>query len=281
LATLIHTVSSVEHDVAWPASALIDSLLAQRGPVLIARKFSERVIECGQSMTAIGFVKPFNGDLYLVPSPDSAISVRMPSELCGSADVSHIELGDHLSGSLLAAPHATRTQPIILSAKSFEQILAEEIDRVARLRRISIIGASIAALSLTYIAIRSAYRTYCRWVELQRMLMFSELRREERERRLTRNRKRGSHSLVRRRHRNDDSSDCDDTKVDDDSNVVVSGDVDDTASTDRICVICLSAESNALLLDCGHAMTCLDCASRLQVCPICRSRISRFMRFYA
>jgi len=45
------------------------------------------------------------------------------------------------------------------------------------------------------------------------------------------------------------------------------------------CVVCLGAEREVILLDCGHVCACADCAAELlrmnQGCPVCRSPIER------
>jgi E3 ubiquitin-protein ligase MUL1 len=43
------------------------------------------------------------------------------------------------------------------------------------------------------------------------------------------------------------------------------------------CVVCLGAEREVIMLDCGHVCSCADCAAELlrvnQPCPVCRSEI--------
>jgi ankyrin repeat protein len=41
------------------------------------------------------------------------------------------------------------------------------------------------------------------------------------------------------------------------------------------CSICLDKKSIAVFMDCGHCCTCKTCSVPLQVCPICRMRISK------
>jgi len=50
------------------------------------------------------------------------------------------------------------------------------------------------------------------------------------------------------------------------------------------CVVCLGAEREVILLDCGHVCVCADCADELlragQSCPVCRAAIVRVMPAY-
>ena len=57
------------------------------------------------------------------------------------------------------------------------------------------------------------------------------------------------------------------------------------ASEDGQCVICMAAEANVLLLDCGHFVMCAHCAARSLVrrhprCPVCRAAIDLQPRVY-
>ncbi|KAJ1968688.1 hypothetical protein IWQ62_001091 [Dispira parvispora] len=57
-----------------------------------------------------------------------------------------------------------------------------------------------------------------------------------------------------------------------------------TDDTDNQCKICYDHPINSLILECGHLVTCLDCAKRLQTttneCPICRQRITRVVHVF-
>jgi len=50
------------------------------------------------------------------------------------------------------------------------------------------------------------------------------------------------------------------------------------------CVVCLGAEREVILLDCGHVCVCADCADELirgnHPCPVCRGSISSIMPAY-
>lgn len=50
------------------------------------------------------------------------------------------------------------------------------------------------------------------------------------------------------------------------------------------CVVCLGAEREVILLDCGHVCVCADCADELirasHSCPVCRACIVRVMPAY-
>jgi len=50
------------------------------------------------------------------------------------------------------------------------------------------------------------------------------------------------------------------------------------------CIVCLGAEREVILLDCGHVCACADCAANLlrmnQGCPVCRSPLGRVALAY-
>eukprot|EP00271_Cylindrocystis_brebissonii_P019626 TRINITY_DN6042_c0_g1_i4.p1 TRINITY_DN6042_c0_g1~~TRINITY_DN6042_c0_g1_i4.p1 ORF type:complete len:472 (+),score=75.55 TRINITY_DN6042_c0_g1_i4:180-1595(+) len=54
--------------------------------------------------------------------------------------------------------------------------------------------------------------------------------------------------------------------------------------TDRACAVCLDAKKDAILLECGHLVTCYSCGMSLlstrPSCPVCRKRISRVVKVY-
>lgn len=51
------------------------------------------------------------------------------------------------------------------------------------------------------------------------------------------------------------------------------------AESDRLCSICMDKEANVVWIDCGHVVSCLDCAALLRAkgeedilaCPLCRT----------
>jgi hypothetical protein len=48
----------------------------------------------------------------------------------------------------------------------------------------------------------------------------------------------------------------------------------------KLCRICYTKEVNAAFYDCGHLLACLDCARRMEECPICKRRIRDVLRLY-
>ena len=46
------------------------------------------------------------------------------------------------------------------------------------------------------------------------------------------------------------------------------------------CKICMTNEINAVFLDCGHFVACIDCAIRMDSCPICRDVVKRTIRIF-
>ncbi|KNC79451.1 hypothetical protein SARC_08149 [Sphaeroforma arctica JP610] len=51
-------------------------------------------------------------------------------------------------------------------------------------------------------------------------------------------------------------------------------------SQQRRCAICLDKSIEIVLLNCGHACSCLECSESLTECPICRSQIARRVQIY-
>ena len=49
----------------------------------------------------------------------------------------------------------------------------------------------------------------------------------------------------------------------------------------RLCCICLDAQCDAVLLECGHSCACQACAAGLQQCVVCRQRVSRVVAIRA
>jgi hypothetical protein len=51
---------------------------------------------------------------------------------------------------------------------------------------------------------------------------------------------------------------------------------------EKMCVICISAEKNTVVMPCGHLSVCKDCATELAKkrgpdCPICRKKVQSFV----
>lgn len=47
-----------------------------------------------------------------------------------------------------------------------------------------------------------------------------------------------------------------------------------------LCKICMDAPVEAVFLECGHLVACLNCSKILSECPVCRQYISRIIRFF-
>ncbi|GAB6029976.1 hypothetical protein CHUAL_005670 [Chamberlinius hualienensis] len=54
----------------------------------------------------------------------------------------------------------------------------------------------------------------------------------------------------------------------------------DEIPTGERCVICLSEKPNCVFQDCGHLVTCADCATNIKECPICRLYIVKVLRIF-
>ncbi|KAH0290592.1 hypothetical protein M436DRAFT_80029 [Aureobasidium namibiae CBS 147.97] len=48
----------------------------------------------------------------------------------------------------------------------------------------------------------------------------------------------------------------------------------------KLCRICYSTEVNAAFYECGHVLACVDCAKRMEECPICKRRIRDVLKLY-
>lgn len=53
-----------------------------------------------------------------------------------------------------------------------------------------------------------------------------------------------------------------------------------TIPDENLCKICMEANIDSLLLDCGHMVTCTQCGKLLHDCPICRQIIVRVVRAF-
>jgi len=49
---------------------------------------------------------------------------------------------------------------------------------------------------------------------------------------------------------------------------------------DEECVICLTDPKDTTILPCNHFAVCSECFEKIGACPICRSKIEAFVRFY-
>uniref|UniRef100_A0A8C5JZ38 E3 ubiquitin-protein ligase MYLIP n=1 Tax=Jaculus jaculus TaxID=51337 RepID=A0A8C5JZ38_JACJA len=47
-----------------------------------------------------------------------------------------------------------------------------------------------------------------------------------------------------------------------------------------LCVVCCEQEVNSTFCPCGHTVCCERCASQLQLCPVCRSRVEHVQHVY-
>lgn len=46
------------------------------------------------------------------------------------------------------------------------------------------------------------------------------------------------------------------------------------------CVVCMATERQAVFEPCGHVACCMPCATRCDVCPLCKAAINEQMRVY-
>jgi len=48
----------------------------------------------------------------------------------------------------------------------------------------------------------------------------------------------------------------------------------------RMCKVCMDREMNVVFLPCGHFVACVDCASVMDNCPVCRTKIKGNVKTY-
>ena len=47
-----------------------------------------------------------------------------------------------------------------------------------------------------------------------------------------------------------------------------------------VCKICMESDIDCVFLDCGHVVSCINCAIQMDRCPICRDIIKSARRIY-
>lgn len=52
------------------------------------------------------------------------------------------------------------------------------------------------------------------------------------------------------------------------------------SNSEDACKVCMDAEANCAFIECGHIVSCLNCAKLLTRCPVCRETIKRTLRVY-
>ena len=50
--------------------------------------------------------------------------------------------------------------------------------------------------------------------------------------------------------------------------------------SERLCRICWDASADSAMYDCGHVVACLECAKRVENCPVCRRRVISAMKLF-
>jgi Zinc finger, C3HC4 type (RING finger) len=56
--------------------------------------------------------------------------------------------------------------------------------------------------------------------------------------------------------------------------------VKEVAAEDSLCVVCMDARRDHIILECAHLACCGECVRTMQRCPICREPITRAVRIY-
>lgn len=60
----------------------------------------------------------------------------------------------------------------------------------------------------------------------------------------------------------------------------VAGSDQSSSYDENLCKICLDAQINCVLLDCGHFLSCTKCGRKLAECPVCRQLIVRIVHVF-
>lgn len=48
----------------------------------------------------------------------------------------------------------------------------------------------------------------------------------------------------------------------------------------RECVVCLDSPLEIVFIPCGHICTCISCSKLINVCPLCRSKLTQKFKFF-
>lgn len=83
-----------------------------------------------------------------------------------------------------------------------------------------------------------------------------------------------------------DEEDDDDASYASDASSLDDGSLRDLDSSEEDrpnneCLICADSKADACFFPCGHMYTCMQCASRLTLCPVCRERIDQVVKVFA
>jgi len=53
--------------------------------------------------------------------------------------------------------------------------------------------------------------------------------------------------------------------------------------SNKLCIICSSKKADVAFIDCGHMVTCNECANKIRKskCPVCRKNIKAILKIYS
>ncbi|XP_076805660.1 baculoviral IAP repeat-containing protein 8-like [Clavelina lepadiformis] len=54
----------------------------------------------------------------------------------------------------------------------------------------------------------------------------------------------------------------------------------DNLKSERTCKVCLDRDANCVFVPCNHLSCCIECASALRKCPICRVKLEKIIKVY-
>ena len=49
---------------------------------------------------------------------------------------------------------------------------------------------------------------------------------------------------------------------------------------EKNCKICMELDIDCVFVDCGHMVSCMQCASKFLICPICRKKIKQKLKIF-
>lgn len=49
---------------------------------------------------------------------------------------------------------------------------------------------------------------------------------------------------------------------------------------ESLCKICMVNSIECVFVECGHMMSCINCANKLKICPVCRKDIFKAIKVY-
>lgn len=160
----------------------------------------------------------------------------------------------------------SNNKPFILSDKPFSELRHEYEANTEKWKIAAYTLGGIAGICVLYSMFNKAWRVWSDHVEDRNLL-----KQQERQRKAARKR-RVHKSRSRIRHEDIES---------DDEKIFFDEEGEQSENNPSACVICLENRADAVMLDCGHMYTCMQCGTKLRRCPICRGRKRQLIRVFS